>query len=297
MKEGFGALAVVVLLGCSTPPTKETQENPPATKESPPTQETETVQDPPKVGVERSSFPPEESLKGNSTVEESKPRSGDDWLRFQRERMARNPSDDLEKTRLALLLLTAGDLPEAERFLAMVKQKSDLFPYLEAYLYRKLGETQRATQLHDALLEEWRQADGFKIEKAELVASARGYLRYDPHPDGKLAPGATAILYVQPRNFTAKRDGDRYALHLTYDWKLFDDRNQEVSIPKWDNCDPNDRFDFLKFQGAVSEYYQIFRLPLPTNLASGNYRIRVTVTDKWTGRDDRIFVPFYIVPK
>ncbi len=307
MREGMAVLALSLLLGCSTPEilpkveekSKKIDPAPKAQKNDLPPEKVDATSDLPKIGIEKTTFPSEKTIKGDAVNPNSEAKSSgaDDLLRFQRERMARDPSSDLEKTRLALLLLTAGDWPEAERHFSSIRQKSELLPYVEAYLYRKLGEAPRASKLHDELLDGWRQADGFKIEKAELVTAAPGFMRYTPHPDGKLPAGSVAKIYVQPRNFALQRDGGCYVLHLTYDWKLFDDRNQEIRVPVWEQLDQNDRFDFIKYQGPVSEFYQVWRLPLPSNLAAGNYRIQVIVTDQGSKREERAFVPFSVALK
>ncbi|MBI2898974.1 MAG: hypothetical protein HYY17_02205 [Planctomycetes bacterium] len=313
MREGTVALSFLLLLGCTgSPPV--TSEDPPRRKTDDGVRSKDPVTDPrtdpvpdnrKDWSVERTKSDTDNRIKGDGDAgnrtngDPARTTQGDDVLRLQRERVARDPSSDLEKLRTALLLIAAGDafFPEAERFLSMLRRRTDFIPYVEAYLYRKLGETQKAANLHHQINEEFRQADGFKIERAELVSSVKGYMRYEPHPDGKVAPGSKITVYVQPRNFTLKKDGDRHTLHLGYDWKLLDDRNQEIALPAWDQCNPNDRFDFIKYCGPVSEFHQFFSLPLPSNLSTGNYRVRVTVTDKWTGRDDRIYVPFYVVPK
>lgn len=307
MREGTAILAISLLFGCASPEpspkieekTKKTETEPKTQKNDLPVEKVDPTADLPKIGIEKSRLPSEDSVKGDgaSPNAEAKSSGADAIVRLLRERMARDPSNDLEKEQLALHLLTLGDLPEAEQLLSSVRRKSDLFPYVEAYLYRKLGEAQRAAHLHDELFDEWKRADGFRIERADLVTSAPRYLHFTPHPDGKLQAGAIAKIYVQPRNFTLLRDGATHVLHLTYDWKLFDDRDREIRVPVWEQLAQSDRSDLIKYRGPVSEFYQVFRLPLPSNLAAGNYRIQVIVTDQGSKREDRAFVPFTVAPK
>lgn len=305
------ALSILLLAGCANPQPSAKDEPAPRQK---PDENVGGRKDP---AQERSTRENDETgkpfhlehkgpIKGDSdstsrdTVRPNRTSSGDELVRTQRERMARDPASDLEKLRLALLLMTAGDAhyPEAERVLATIRAKGDLHPYLEAWLYRKLGETQKANQLHTAILDDWRQAEGFRIERAELVTSVKGFGRFEPHPDGKITPGGQLMIYVQPRNFGLKKEGDRYTLHLVYDWRLFDERNQEIALPEWDKCNPAVRFDVNRYNMPISEFHQWFVLPLPKNLAVGNYRVRVTVKDKSTAaeREDRIYISFYVVP-
>lgn len=305
-------LSLLLLFGCSSTPKDNVEEWPRKDKTEEKTQPREEAKKQDTTsrddfptrggGVDQAKF--DTSLKGNggqggTRTDTNSTTTGDEVLRLQRERVARDPSSDVEKLRLVLMLVAAGEqyYPEAERFMTMLRQRGEIVPYLEAFLYRKLGETQRASQLHEALIENWRQANGFKIERAELVTSVGGFLRYEPHPDGKLAGGDRAWIYLQPRNFTLKKEGERHTLHLKYDWKLFDDRNQEIVVPDWQNCNPNDRMDVLRYNGPVTEFYQQFRLPLPKNLYTGTYRIQVTVRDQWTGQEDKVYVSFFVVPR
>jgi hypothetical protein len=99
---------------------------------------------------------------------------------------------------------------------------------------------------------------------------------------------------VEPRNFATRKEGERHALHLKYEWKLFDDRSVEVPVPAWDGADEGQKEDRLATVGAIREFYQSFKLPLPANLAAGPYRIKVTVTDAVAGKSDRVYVPITV---
>ncbi len=311
MRGGFVLFGLSVLLGCSSgPPDRGSGFTPEriVDNKSAPTPETvpvevkkEPVGSLPKVDVIRTNFPKGGgSIKGSSTPEPEtewgRPTTGDQLLFLQRERFAKQPESDMEKMRLALLYLSSGNFPEAERYVTLVRGESDFLPYLKAYLYRKLGETKMADKLHAELDADWSKSDGFRIERAVLVKSVQGYQRYDLHTEGKVSPGSTVIIYMQPENFSLRMDGEQSILHLGYDWKLVDDRNKDIPVPWWENANPNDRMDFIKYRGAVREFFQYFRLKLPGNLATGNYRIKVTVTDKNASREDRIYIPLYVVP-
>jgi hypothetical protein len=223
--------------------------------------------------------------------------SFDDVLRAQKEIVARNPSSDDEKLRLAFLYATGGNLEEAERVLSAVHTRTNrLVPYLELYLRRQLGDHKEASKLLGLLADEEKLATGFVIERAELCAGIRKYRDYTRAENDRLPPGGLALLYVEPRNFALQRTQDKYTFHLKYEWKLFDDRSTEHHVPAWEQCRPEEREDRVTLNGPATEFYQSFRLPLPLNLAMGHYRILVTVTDAQSGKSDRVSVPIYVTP-
>ena len=231
--------------------------------------------------------PPAQAAPPSASVQE--------LLRIQRELVAKNPSSDEEKLRLALLLATTGDLEESERVFGSMKAPGGKFaPYLELYLRRQLGEHREAGAALAALNEEDRRATGFVIERAELCTRVRRYRDYAKAENDRVAPGGVVLIYVEPRNFATQKQGERQLLHLKYEWKLFDDRSTEVPVPAWDQAEPAQKEDRLTTVGAIAEYYQSFRLPLPANLAAGPYRIKITITDVLAGKSDRIYVPLSV---
>ena len=65
-------------------------------------------------------------------------------------------------------------------------------------------------------------------------------------------------------------------------------------MPVWERARPSDKQDVVTFQGPVREFYQSFRLPLPSNLPLGDYRIKVTITDKNLSRSDSQYIPIRV---
>lgn len=221
--------------------------------------------------------------------------SAEDVLKLQAEVAAKRPSSDDEKLRLALLQAVAGNLEESERIFSTIKGRSSrLLPYIELYLRRELGDRKEAARLLARLGEEERASSGFGIERAELVTRVRRFRDYSPAESDRLAPGSEVHLYVEPRNFAARPAGDRQTFHLRYDWKLVDDRAVEHPVPAWDDAPADAREDRITSNGPVAEFYQSFRLPLPSNLAAGRYKVRVTVTDVVAGKSDRQDVPITV---
>ena len=219
----------------------------------------------------------------------------DQLLKLQKEALGRNPSSDDEKLRLALLYATAGKLEEADQVLSTVKSRTNkLVPYVEFYLRRQLGDHKEAGKLLSMFNEEERLATGFVIERAELCTQIRRFRDYTPAEGDRVRPGGVILLYIEPRNFALQRNQDKHILHLKYEWKLYDDRSTELQVPAWDQASLEEREDRLTVNGAVSEFYQSFKLPLPANLAMGHYRVKVTVTDAHSGKSDRVSIPIYV---
>jgi len=236
-------------------------------------------------------------VKTSVEVPARKEPSLEDVLKLQKDVAARFPASDDEKLRLALLHASAGNLEEAERVLGSLRSKTNkLVPVIELYLRRQLGDHKEAGKLLAQLNDEDRLATGFAIERAELVSRVRRFRDYTPAEHDRVAPGSDVHLYVEPRNFALQRSGDKHTFHLRYEWKLLDDRSQEQPVPAWDRATVEEREDRVTSNGPVTEFYQSFRLPLPANLATGHYRVRITVTDVVAGKSDRALVPLYVMP-
>jgi len=219
----------------------------------------------------------------------------EDVVKLQKDVSARRPASDLERFRLSLLHAAAGNLEEAEKILGAVKSPNHrLAPYLELYVRRQLGDHREASKLLAQLVDEDRRATGFVIERAELCTKIRRFRDYDAADSDRVAPGGAILLYVEPRNFALRREGERHVMHLKYEWQLFDDRAAEVRVPAWDASSPEEREDRLTLSGPAAEFHQSFRLPLPADLAPGPYRVKVTVTDAVSSRSDRIYVPLTV---
>ncbi len=218
-------------------------------------------------------------------------------LKTQKELALRNPQNDDEKIRLALLHATKGAYEEAERVLSTVRTRSNkLVPYFDFFLRRQLGDHKEAAKLLAQFDDEERLVTGFVIERAELVTKVRRFREFTPAENDKVPPGGLVHIYVEPRNFTMQRLQGKHILHLRYEWKLLDDRSVEHPVPAWDRATPEEREDRITASGPFSEFYQSFRLPLPANLAMGQYRVQVTVSDVPSGKSDRVLVPIYVTP-
>jgi hypothetical protein len=219
----------------------------------------------------------------------------DQLLKLQKEIVGRNPGNDDEKLRLAILYATDGKLEDAEQVLAQVRSRSNkLVPYIEFFLRRQLGDHKEAGKLLAMFGDEDKMATGFVIERAVLCSAVRRFRDYTPAESDRVRPGEKILIYVEPRNFALQRSQDKHILHLKYEWKLYDDRSTELQVPAWDKAKPEDCEDRVAVNGPVAEFFQSFKLPLPDNLAMGSYRVKVTVTDAHSNKSDRVFLPLYV---
>ncbi len=237
---------------------------------------------------------PEPVLPADTSKPEPPPPQ--DILELQKKRVAANPTSDEEKIRLALLHAAAGEFEEADRVLSGVREReSSLLPVLEFFLKRRLGAHQEASKILDRFNEEERKASGFQIGRAELCTRVKRYRDYVRAESDRVPAGGPALIYVEPRNFALRRDGERYIVHLNYDWKLFDARSEERAVPAWEAAPLSDREDRISFLGPVGEFYQSFALPLPGDLEPGAYQVMVRVTDALTGQSDQVLLPIRVV--
>ncbi len=225
-----------------------------------------------------------------------KPQLGlDEAFRILREAAAKENRREEDVLRLALMQAACGSAEEAHKTLSIIRPGSHrMRPYLELFLRRELGDHEEADRLLGRLAAEGRSAAGFSIGRAELCSRVRRYRDYVPADGPRVRPGGTALVYVEPRNFALSREGERFILHLRYDWRLFDERSVERPVPAWEKAPQSDREDRLALIGPVAEFHQSFALPLPADLPPGRYRIKVTVTDVATGASDTAYVPIEV---
>jgi hypothetical protein len=213
-----------------------------------------------------------------------------DLVYDQKMTSAADPGSQAEQFRLAvmhLLLDAPNSAREAERLLAALGdyRQRPLGRLLYAHVQNELGEHEAATRELNEVLGSWETKQPLQIEKAVLCLHApdrvtvHGFERYEPAPNNTVRPGGFAVIYMQVKNFTLSRQGDRQLLSLRYAWELIDAYGKPIRIDKWMNAPQEDRMDHVFLYGSVKEFYQWFRLPLPVNLPIGDFTIRITAHD------------------
>lgn len=279
------------LLSCKSQPIDLDKKTPPATTQTTPqntndiSNQQNTVTKGPVDGNGSNSKPPT-PIDGTNTnpnqVEPKKPITFDDVIELQKKIVAQNPNSEDEKKRLAMLYLLKKRFIDAEDLLSGLKDKEEdeLIKVISAYLYNILGEHREARGVLETIVEKWQEQEGVYISKVEVCKSITSFKRYEPCGGSNLIkPGSRILLYVEPKNFEFKEEGNQYLLSLNYNWELFDKNGELVRLPKWENAPQGAREDRVKFNEKIKEFHQSFSLPLPKNLPMGKYKVKVTVED------------------
>ncbi len=216
-------------------------------------------------------------------------------IELQKQLVAKNPSD-IEKKRLALLYLAEDKPLEAERILSTLTNRDDkLVKFIEPFLLNELGDFKLSLAKMQELIDDFPSSKIVKIAKAELCKRVHGFRRYELYGDGgRIKPGNAALIYIEVQSFSTKKAGDNYLMHIKYDWELLDDRDKKITVTSWVTADSKNKEDRKETMGISREFYQSFRLPLPQNLATGNYKIKITVDDALSGKSDSTIVPIYV---
>lgn len=221
----------------------------------------------------------------------------EDWLRLQRERLLREPDNLVELKRLAAMVAAEGRWPELSGLLDTdgAVESDRLLEYLQMCLLDARSERRELLRAIHERERRLRVDMGVRIGRAELCRKVLGFRRYLPVVDPKFKPGSTLLLYVEIDNFTLHPWSGYETLHLRYDWKLSDGRGRTLTLPSWENAQPEEREDKIEFRGSVRDFYQSFGLPLPRNLPGGEYILTVTVEDVPSRTSDKARIPFEVV--
>ena len=217
--------------------------------------------------------------------EQKKDYTFDDIISLQKRIVADKPNSEAERKKLAMLYILSEHFIEAEEILSKLNSKDELIDVNIAYLYNILGEHKTAENRLRKVLDGWEKAGSISVEKVELCESVSGYRQYKPYGrDNSIKPGSPILLYVEPKNFQLNKEGDKYIMHLKYNWELYNDRGQIMKVSIWDSVDPRVREETVEFRDITKEFHQTFRLPLPKNLSMGKYAVKVTVEDVNSGK-------------
>jgi hypothetical protein len=215
-------------------------------------------------------------------------------LKFQQEIVNERPGNTEELKRLGILYLLAHKYEKAEGILTKIEKRDEFLQLIIAYLYNVLGEHRIARNRLAKILNRWRRWDGICIDRVVLCSAIKGFRNYQVYPDNRFKPGQTILIYVEPRDFMLKNEGQKYTLHLRYNWELFDKDGCKLKITKWEEASSQDKEDLKEFSGPITEFHQNFALPLPKNIAMGKYTLRVTVKDIHSGKLAERSIEIYV---
>lgn len=224
------------------------------------------------------------------------PKNFGEIVDLQKAVVEKNRKNDLEKKRLFLMYVMDERFVEADELLGQIdaRERDDLLDLGAAYLSRMLGEPREAREKLERLLSKWTKKSEIAIERCVMCEEVKSYRVYTPFKGNIVKSGSKILLYIEPKGFELKKEGDSSILHLKYNWELLDDRERLIKVDAWEKAKAQDREDTKSYHGEIRDFHQNFLLPLPKNLSAGKYTIRVTVEDVNGGKSTHIDVPFEI---
>jgi len=142
--------------------------------------------------------------------------------------------------------------------------------------------------LEDVLLT-LREKASLKIENTALVTEIYQFGMYDKRENSIFAPDEPILIYSEVRNFTSKKiDEELYAIRINEDLQLLDvDDNLIIEQKEFVTVELN--FRSLR----VSDLFLQNTITL-SGLPSGDYKIRIIVTDVPSGKKADFVVPISI---
>jgi hypothetical protein len=116
------------------------------------------------------------------------------------------------------------------------------------------------------------------LERMCFCSYIKNFGDYAPLPTENtfFQPGEVAHVYVQVRNFSNRREGDKYVTVLKGRLEIYDENNRNSPPITW--CSPA-RADVSA--SPRQDYYINFRFQVPPTSPAGLYTMRISVED-WT---------------
>lgn len=212
--------------------------------------------------------------------------------------LRRDPADRKTRDRLAVLQTLEGKLDEADGLLAGQDTSGNEYLALtRAYLSWWLGDNAKGLASLKDVAVRWERTAGFDVAAPVLCTRVDGFREYAPLPAGAaLRPGAAVYLYAEvlrPK-FLALPDGS-WKMHLNYLWTLEDAGGRGIPVAEWDRTRAGlVRDDVRELRGPVQEVYTPVAVKVPAVAISGDYRIRLAVEDRLSGRRAEVLFPLTI---
>jgi hypothetical protein len=116
------------------------------------------------------------------------------------------------------------------------------------------------------------------LERTCFCSSINNFGDFTPLPaeHSFFYPGELAHVYVQARNLSSCRRGEKYATALKARLEIYDENRREKPVMTWASK-PREDISASPRQ----DYYINFRFPVPPSFPAGLYTLRITVED-WT---------------
>lgn len=143
-----------------------------------------------------------------------------------------------------------------------------------------LGAFSRAT---DRL----REISPLELRNIEFIQSVDSFGQFKKFPQPEFRPGQEVLLYVEIDNFTSVRNGDIFETVLSGGYEIYDPAGRRVDARKFaevkDTCQQQRR-----------DFYVPYRIYMPDEVAPGNYRMELTITDNKAEKFGQASIEFRI---
>ncbi|MEX0792900.1 MAG: hypothetical protein WD045_07160 [Pirellulaceae bacterium] len=143
-----------------------------------------------------------------------------------------------------------------------------------------LGAFRRAT---DRL----REVSPLELRNIEFIQSVDSFGQFKKFPQPEFREGQEVLLYVEIDNFTSEHSGDTFETVLSGGYEIYDPAGRRVDARKFaevkDTCQQQRR-----------DFYVPYRIYMPDEIAPGNYRMELTITDNKAEKFGQASIEFRI---
>ncbi|MBA7710324.1 hypothetical protein ES703_119264 [subsurface metagenome] len=150
----------------------------------------------------------------------------------------------------------------------------------------------QAVEVLENVLLDLREKAPLKIENTALVNEIHQFGMYDERENSVFVPGETILIYSELRNFTSETIGEKlYAIRINEDIQILDvEDNLIFEQKKFVSVE-------LTFKTRGVTDLMLENTITLDGLPSGNYKIKITVTDIPSGKKVDFVVPISIREK
>ncbi len=115
-------------------------------------------------------------------------------------------------------------------------------------------------------------ASPLELRNLEFIQSVDSFGQFKPFPSHDFQPKQEVLLYVEIENFTSRDNGGKFETALQSNYEIYDQSGRRIDARQFpevkDSCRVRRR-----------DFYVPYRLYMPENIASGTYRLELTVRD------------------
>jgi hypothetical protein len=198
-------------------------------------------------------------------------------------------SDDAGKKTLGIYLLIMADKPAAaERALKDLPDKLPVRRWLNALLYARTGQPEKAVYEARLWADELDTSSPLKLQHLAFVDSKFpvSYGVYQELPGRSLSPGELALLYVEVPGAKSAEDKAGHTVRFSVDYSIAEDSGKTV----W----KKDKPDIVGHTTRVPtrDLFLTSAFYMPMGLAPGQYSLRLEVEDLVSGTKAMAATPF-----